>query len=178
MSIELNEFVSNLINIVRPNRFECVIEPPVGLINSTMDSSDLRFFIHGGVIPERTFGDVSLRYLGMTLKIPGNEEIQDLNLTVIMDNDWNVRDFFESWANKIADREYNIRGKMKTLFTESYIDVRPLGLQGEALAVYRFFNVFPKMVGEVELNMDTPDTIATFQVTMAYSYWKQMGNVE
>jgi hypothetical protein len=50
----------------------------------------------------------------------------------------------------------------------------PLGFTGEELTTYRFYNIFPKIVSEIELNMDTPDTAATFQVTFGYSHWVQL----
>jgi len=171
--ISLSEFISNLSNIVRPNRFKCVVIPPKNM-TTELESDVLQFYIHGGVIPDRSFGEIELKYLGMSLKLPGNEQLQDLTITVLLDSEWELRDYFEVWCDHINSRSDNLKGKMKDLFSEAYIDIIPLGFEGEELTTYRFFNIFPKLVSEIELNMDSTDSAATFQVTFGYSHWLQM----
>lgn len=179
MSIALKDFVGNITNIVRPNRFYVIIEPPTyedgsPIIDFSMSSNELMFYVQSATIPDRTFGDIELKYFGMTLKLPGNESISDLTITFINNADWNIRDFFEGWADVINNRSDSVKGYVGDLFNTSSITVYQLGYKGETIAGYQFFNIFPKVLSEMELNMDTTDSHETFQVTFDYSHFIQI----
>jgi hypothetical protein len=171
MGISLQDFISNLSNIVRPNRFKCIVSPPTGMLSNIIDSEVLQFYVHGATMPDRTFGEIPLKYFGMELKIPGNETNSDLTLTVLLDEEWETRDFFLKWCNLISSREDNSKGYMSDLFSDSYINVSSLDGDGNELRTVKYVNIFPKAVSEIELNMDTIDSAATFQVTLGYSHW-------
>ena len=172
--IQLSEFIEALSNIVGPNRFLVLVEPPTGLFETTLDADLIKFYVSSATLPDRTFGDIEMKFFGMTYRLPGNETLSDLTLTVINDNEWQLRDFFESWSNCVNDREDSTKAFAQELFTGSSITVNQLGFTGETLASYQFLNVFPKTVTEIELNQDTMDTHETFQVTFDYSYWKRL----
>lgn len=175
MSITLNSFIKNLSNVTKPNRFLVVIEPPKDMIITSITSEIMQFYAQSAVIPDRTFGEIDVKYFGMTLKVPGNESLSDLTVSFINDQEWKVRDFFEAWGNAIHDREDSTKGYMRDLFTGSSAIIHQLDGYGNIIATYQFYNVFPKVVSEMELNMETNDTISTFQVTFDYSHF---GNME
>jgi hypothetical protein len=173
MSVSLVDFIDQLSNIVRPNKFLVYITPPTGLLETDVDSNVMKFYVQSATIPDRTFGDIEMKFFGMTYKLPGNESISDLTITFINDNEWEMRDFFESWAENINERDTSIKGYARELFTGTSIVVKQLGFSGEVLANYRFYNVFPKTVAEIALSMDSTDSHETFDVTFDYSYFKQ-----
>jgi hypothetical protein len=175
MTISLNSFIQNLSNVTKPNRFLVVVDPPSDAIETSISSDIMQFYAQSAVIPDRTFGEIELKYYGMTLKLPGNESISDLTITFINDEEWRVRDFFEAWGNAIHDREDSSKGYMQNLFNGASIIVHQLDGYGNIIATYQFYNVFPKVVSEMELNMETNDSFSTFQVTFDYSHF---GNME
>ena len=174
MSISLDSFKENLSNIVRPNRFLVYINPPKGLIESNLDSNVMKFYASSAVIPDRTFNEIEIKYYGMSFKVPGGESIQDLIITFINDEEWEIRDFFEQWANRINDRQDSSKEFMENLFEETYIEVHQLGYADNILAIYKFIHPFPKTVDQIDLGMDTTDSHQTFQVTFSYSYWERL----
>ena len=173
MSITIDEFKAQLgkVNAARPNRFLCNTLCPLIMSAGDMYEGDMQFYVQSCTIPDRTFGEVELKYYGMTLKVPGNESLSDLTINVISDEKQNVRAYFETWANLVNDRYNNKKTDIQDLFNGASIAVSQLGGKGNILSTYMFFNIFPKVVGEIELNFDTNDNIETFQVTFAYSHW-------
>lgn len=175
MEAELESFKSYLTNIVRPNRFLVTITPPTVMdMEDMIDLDKLTFYASSVVIPDRTFSEIEIKYYGMSLKIPGGEIIQDLTINFLLDEGWESRDFFETWASFINDRDSNIKTTPYELFEGASIVVSQLGFKNEILAKYQFMNIFPKTVDQIELSMENVDTHSTFQVTFAYSYWEQI----
>jgi hypothetical protein len=179
MSLDLDTFKTNLGNVVRPNRFEVIIQPPAVInISDYIDGTKLVMHVQSASIPDRSFNEIAIKFYGMEYKLPGSEVIQDLTVTFLNDSDWDIRSLFEAWTQLINDRSNGIKGYMKDLFDGVYIIVRQLGTDldsdGNAtmLAGYRFRHVFPKTVDQIELSMEANDTVETFNVTFSYSYWE------
>lgn len=166
----IDSFRYNLKSIVRPNRFLVYVYPPKSL-KDEISTKDLVVYATSATIPDRAFNEIELKYYGMTYKMPAAEIIQDLIITFICDEDWDVRSLFEDWAQLVNNRENNKKGYLKELYDECYIDVNQLDLLGNLIQTYAFHYCYPKHVDQIELNQETPDTISTFQVTFGYSYW-------
>ena len=172
MGITLDEFKAQIgkVNAARPNRFFCDTICP-SIMTNDFDESVMCFYIQSCTIPDRTFGEVEIKYYGMTLKVPGNESLSDLTINVISDEPQSTRAYFETWADLVSNRFNNKKTNMQDLFLDSAIRVSQLDRKGNVVSKYNFFNIFPKVVGEIELNYETSDAIETFQVTFAYSHW-------
>jgi hypothetical protein len=173
MSISLVEFKKNLSNIVRPNRFLVYITPPASLTEG-MDTDVLKFYAQSAAIPDRNFNEIQIKYYGMEYKIPASEVGQDLMVNFILDEEWKVRDFFESWSQLINNRDNSRKGYAEDLFDGTFIEIHQLGFTGNVLAKYGFVNPFPKTVDQMELGMETVDSHSSFQVIFAYSYWERL----
>lgn len=179
MSVDLEAFKTNLGNVVRPNRFQVEIVPPDALDLSQFIKTDkLMVHVQTATIPDRSFNEIPIKYYGMELKIPAGEVLQDLVITFINDEDWELRSLFEYWAQTINDRSNSVKGYMREVFGGAYITVTQLDFSGEEIASYRYKHIFPKIVDQIELNMETTDTIETFNVTFAYAYWEPASGYE
>lgn len=173
MTLDLQTFKESLGNVVRPNRFEVIIQPPSLIdIADYIDGTRLMMRVQSATIPDRTFGEIPIKFYGMEMKIPASEIMQDLVISFINDDKWQLRSLFEYWAQLINDRKNSVKGYAKDLMEDTYIIVRQLGFTNDVIAGYRFKLVFPKTVDPIELNMETTDTIETFTVTFAYGYWE------
>ena len=173
MSVLLEDFKQSVRSVVRPNRFEVEIVAPTSL-KVPVDADELMFRVQSATIPDRTFNEIPVKFYGMEYKLPGGETTTDLNITFLNDAEWDIRDFFEGWAELINNRSTSEKAFADELFEDgTLITVYQLGFDGKRIAGYEFYHIFPKIVEQIELNMETTDTVETFQVTFAYSYWKQ-----
>lgn len=173
MSFTIQDFKDNLSNIVRPNKFLAIVNCP-SLISSYqgIGTDEMIFYVQSTMIPDRTFNEIEFKYYGMSYKLPASEIIQDLVISFLCDDKWNVRQYFEQWAQLINNRNDSVKGYSSELFADSSIIIQQLGIDNNVIASYEFFNIFPKIVDQIELNQDTFDTAESFQVTFAYSHWK------
>lgn len=172
MSVLLSDFKDQVKSVVRPNRFEVIISPP-SIVLGSIDATKMRFHAQSASLPDRTFNEISIKYYGMDFKLPAGETTQDLVVSFINDAEWDLRNFFESWANAISNRKDATKAYMDDLYTGTTLQVNQLGFDGSYIAGYSFFHFFPKIVDQIELNMETTDSVETFQVTFSYSYWRR-----
>ena len=170
LSLEL--FKEKVKRLAKPNRFKIEVMPPPIIRYTDMDLADLTFFAKIASIPERTVGEHELKKYGMTYKVAGDMQFNDLNMTYLNDAEWNCRTFFEYWIDTIAHARNNRRAEPSEYLFNSRLRVHQLGLkENEILASYEFHDIYPKTVGEIELSMDATDQFEEFQVTFGYSYW-------
>jgi hypothetical protein len=169
----LSEFKSQMSDFARPNRFEVLINPP-----SLYKFNDNEFFktiwtAQTATIPQRTQGKITLKYHGMELVLPGDYAKEDLVVTFINDYEWETRSFFERWMEDNIQQvaQVNNRNYAYDLIADSSMTVNQLGRTNESLASYNFYDVFPTVVGPIELAMANADQLETYTVTFAYSYW-------
>jgi hypothetical protein len=123
MSVKLEEFKKQLSNIVRPNRFLVYVTPPVSMQEGRITADALKFWAQSASIPDRTFNEIPIKYFGMEYKIPAAEVTQDLIVNFIMDEEYDVREFFETWAFLINDRRTSQKGYAQDLFDGALIGV-------------------------------------------------------
>lgn len=174
--ITVEDFKSTFLksNIVRPNRFAVYVATDL-VSSDAHDINRLKFYAQSATIPDRTFNEIVIKYYGMDFKLAGGEVTQDLTISFIADSDWKNRNVFEIWTNKINNRSNSVKGYAAELFgDDTYIVVEQLGADGALIASYIFYNVFPKALDGMELNMETLDSVSTFQVTFSYSYWERL----
>lgn len=171
--ISLKDFKENITQMVKPNRFLVEIYPPSSYVQE-YSIDILRYLTQGAKIPDRTCGEIEMKYHGMTLKLPGDYTHDDLSLTFFNYYDWTPRNFFEDWMNLIQNvGDVNQRSDASSLF-DAGITVKQIGLrEDEVLASYVFYDVFPKNLAAIELGMDNTDQVETFTVDFAYSHWWQ-----
>lgn len=181
MGISFLEFKSNLGILVRPNRFTVEFNPPAKLNESFTSPSmtkilqSLIYHVKSASIPQRTIGEAEYKFYGMTLKLPGDTEYEDLTIGIINEEEWNFRTFFEKWQDLIIKAVNNEKHQAADIILDSSCIVHQYSIQGdEPIASYKFHSIFPKTVDAIELSMDTQDSIEEFNVTFAYSYWEKI----
>ena len=91
------------------------------------------------------------------------------------DNSFALRGAFERWMNLIQRHEdgtglTNPSDYMKDAF------VWQLDRNGKALREYKFHDVFPTNISQMDLSYDSTDTIGEFTVELQVQWWEATGN--
>jgi len=170
--IKISEFKSKLSYLARPNRFKVTMFPPSSYDHG-MDLETFVFYVQSAKIPEKTLGEIEVKFHGMSLKLPGDYTHEDLSLTFLNTAEWDVRTFFEDWVEFIQNvGDENIRTDAIAVVDDCTIMIEQLGnSEDDVLATYNFYDVFPKSVQSIELSMDDYDSVEKFTVDFAYSHW-------
>ena len=157
----------------RPNLFEVVLTgvPAIG----ELSLEDFTFKCKSAQIPGSTLGVVTVPYFGREVKFVGNRTFADWTVTIINDEDFKVRKFFERWMNVINSHETNQRGAGFNQ-PNSYVGqaiVRQYTKTGQSPTSlqYKFVDIFPTDLSAIDLDWGSNDTIEEFTVNFTYQYW-------
>ena len=125
-------------------------------------------------LPGSTIGQVTVPYFGRELKFPGNRTFADWSITIINDEDFAIRNSFESWMNLINSHAGNVR-EANSINPSSYsvdAEVVQYGKGGNEIKRYKFVGMWPMDLAPIDLAWDSNDTIEEFAVTFGYQYWE------
>ena len=176
----------------RPNLFEVSIPNlPDAAKNSTPaatwgseEQEDFTIMCKGAQLPASTIASIDVPFRGRILKVAGDRTIENWSITVINDENFNIRNAMEAWMNSIA-RLSNNTGAVNpdSYMTDAYVYQLGRGYSsgrqsttnsttsdGEKvtpLKSYKFIDIFPVSVSSIDLSYDSSDTIEEFTVDFA-----------
>ena len=159
---------------------------------SELDENSISFFMKSASIPESTLTPQSIMFLGREMKVPSiDRKFGQFQTTIINDEDFRIRHFFESWIELLApgaaifeaesgfgaDAANKVFGQLQVhqmqkdgMVSESGID------SAKYMGSYYFRDAFPTTVDQIALSWDTADGIEEFGVTFDYQYWVKQPN--
>jgi len=154
----------------RPTLFQVQIHNPLVTGADTITP----YMVMASSLPGMSVGTIQVPYFGRMLPQPGDRQFTPWQVNVINDEDFAVRDAFETWNNKINTLEGNIRDLPTSQAAEytSTATVTQYSKTGKALRTYEFVNIYPPEIGEIGLDWGGQDQIETFPVTFMYDYWR------
>lgn len=173
MAFNVTEFRANLLGDgARPNLFQVSLTFPT-VANSPLAGQRISFLAKTAQLPGSTVGTVPLYYFGREMKFAGNRTFPDWSITVINDEDFNVRNAFETWMDALNSHTLNVRNPLAVNQLGYSIDasVTQFSKTGAPIKTYNFVGMFPTDVSPIELDWGTNDAIEEFSVTLAYQYW-------
>jgi hypothetical protein len=156
----------------RPNLFEVELNFPQSVGGLTGASNDLaNFLVKTAALPASNVTPIDVAFRGRILKIAGDRTFDTWTVTVINDTDFAIRHAFENWMNSINNVE-TAQGLTEpaTYYSDAY--VHQLDRDGQRLRSYRFHDVFPTNVSQIDLSYDTTDTIEEFTVELQVQWWE------
>ena len=156
----------------RPNLFDVQFTNAGG--GSTVGTPLMTYLCKIASIPPSTMGVVEVPYFGRMVKVPGNRTFDNLSLTVINDEGFELRNDIEKWMNKMNSHVSNTSEQPQGLLAEVVVqhytrDQKPAG--GAGGSKWTFIGAFPVALGEIALDWSSNDTIEEFTIDLAYDYW-------
>lgn len=176
MPFNINDFRTRLnLDGARPNLFDVRMTFPAGVVgNAGAASSELTFMCKTAQLPGSTVGSVVIPYFGREVKLAGNRVFQDWTISIINDEDFSIKNAFESWMNGINSHEQNLRNgnfPTPTSYTRD-AQVIQYGKKGDIVKIYNFVGMFPIDLSPIDVDWGSNDTIEEFTVTLQYQYWQ------
>ena len=172
MAFSINTFRSNALNNAgaRANLFDVTM---TGAGVAGLNASEFTFACKAAQIPSSTVGVVEVPYFGRVVKVPGNKTFENWTVTIINDEDFNIRNAMEKWITAMGTHEGNvatISAGDGTLYGQATVN-QYAKAGGTVLEAYNFVNIFPINVAAIDLAWETNDAIEEFTVEFAYDYW-------
>jgi hypothetical protein len=176
MAFNVNQFRSQMQGDgARPNLFE-VSMPFPGFSDPENAQQKMTFMCRSAQLPGATIGMVPVQYFGRELKFAGNRTFADWVVTIINDEDFQVRNAFERWMNGINSHAGNVRN-LDALTPSSYTvdgDVTQFSKKGDSIKRYKFIGLFPTDVSPIDVDWGSNDVIEEFTVTLSYQWWESV----
>jgi hypothetical protein len=168
MAFNVTEFQGQMqFGGARPSLFEVNITNP---FNSSADDK-IRFMCKTAQIPASTVGVITQNYFGRPVKFAGNRTFAPWAVQILNDEDFAIRSTLEEWHQNINSVQGNLR--LAGAGPESYKSqgsVVHYGKQGNILREYKFVNMFPSEIAQIDLAWDS-EILEEFGVTFEYDYF-------
>jgi len=162
----------------RPSLFE-VTFPIVGTINQLQPLKDslqtnrqkISFLCTAASLPAYRIDAIPVYYFGRPIYFQGERTFEPWMVTILNDEDFALRDFFESWSNKMNSIVGNLA---ETSDPRNYkadsVLVTQYGKDGAVLRAYEFAGMWPSIVGDIALSWDQGNRIETFDCRLVYDW--------
>ena len=161
----------------RPNLFEVELAfPSDSQLQLTLPEGEKdfdRFMVKGAALPASNIGPIEIPFRGRILKVAGDRTFDTWTVTIINDTGFLLRDRFERWMNHI-NRHEDASGLVNpsSYMVDAY--VKQLDRAGETLRKYRFYDVFPTNLSQIDLSYETTDAVEEFTVEFQVQWWEAL----
>ena len=174
---KITDFKSKLIGGgARPNLFEVELAFPEEIAIDNDVKEKARFLVKAAALPASNITPIDVYFRGRILKIAGDRTFDTWTITVINDTDFAIRSAFEKWMNSI-NRLSDATGTNNPADYQEDAYVHQLDRDGSTLRTYRFYDVFPTQISQVDLSYETVDTIQEFTVELQVLYYESIKGV-
>ena len=174
---KITDFKSKLIGGgARPNLFEVELAFPEEIAIDNDVKEKARFLVKAAALPAANITPIDVNFRGRILKIAGDRTFDTWTITVINDTDFAIRSAFEKWMNSI-NRLSDATGTNNPADYQEDAYVHQLDRDGSTLRTYRFYDVFPTQISQVDLSYETVDTIQEFTVELQVLYYESIKGV-
>lgn len=160
MAINIGRFTQGALQRggYRPTLFE---------VQVTDVGNQFNFLCNATQVPAFTMGVIEVPYMGRKIKIAGDRTYAEWTTTVFVEEDFGLRRRLEKWQKEINDPETNIRTDVFNGYKKTG-DITLYDKKGTPRQRYKLKGLWPTEVGTIDLDWNTTDTLATYQVTWAF----------
>ena len=164
----------------RPNLFEVDMATlPDGITWPDAAKNGMQFLCKAAQLPASNIAQIDIPFRGRIFKVAGDRTVEPWTVTVINDENFEIRNAMEQWVEKMAKLSDNIgnvnpnaymvnakvfqlgRGSAPGTAGNSAIDN---GSENSVLKGYKFIDIFPTAVSPIDLSYDSSDAIEEFTV--------------
>ncbi len=157
----------------RPNLFEVELTTfPSGI---SWDADKFKYLCKAAALPASNIANIDVPFRGRIFKVAGDRTIDTWTVTIINDEDFKLRRAFEAWTELIAKLDNNLGATNPGAYMSNATvyqlgrgaqvnSTSSAGSDSSILAAYKFVDIFPTSVSNIDLSYDSGDTIEEFTV--------------
>jgi len=167
-------------NFARPTKYSMVLAVPPAL--RTTFTQELDVLCKTVQLPSAVNEPYEIKIKGHSVKIPGRtQQVQEISVTFYVDEKYKVKSLFQDWVQGLDNRSPVPRNSQSQGLVNASKDDK-MAIYGEMELIgrdfyestdkpisWKFENVYPTSVGEIDYSTNEKDTIIEFTVSFAYS---------
>ena len=190
---ELLGLVRDDTGVARPNRFEVVVNPPTSSSGTRNPSSydNLSATLFGDLVKDGTLRSVAIKCTSIALPAKTLQVSQDTNIYgpvrevvnglefgditanfTMLRSDMKEKKYFEAWQGLTFNP-----ASWSVGYYDDYVgsvDIYQLDEQNRRKYGIKLIEAFPKVIGEMALDMGTNNSVSTLPITFSYRYWEPL----
>jgi hypothetical protein len=175
----------------RPNLFEVSIPSFPGGVNlgvqgdgtGQFDAENFTFLCKAAALPASNVAPIDVPFRGRIMKVAGDRTFDTWTVTIINDENFIHRRAFESWMQNVAQySDHSGLTEPNSYMTDATVVQLGRGVvnretgtgsggNANVLAQYKFKDIFPTNISQIDLSYDTSDTIEEFTVEFQVQFW-------
>ena len=188
----LSQFKSKLLGGgSRPNLFEVQVNFPdnvnLGIQGDNPDNSfnqdTFRFLCKAAALPASNIANIDVPFRGRIFKVAGDRTFENWTVTVINDENFNHYRSFQAWMQNIGQygdssgmtnpADYMGQATVYQLGRNSAStqSAGSAATDSRVIAQYKFNDIWPATVSNIDLSYDSSDAIEEFTVDFNVQYW-------
>ena len=174
MAFNINDMKAQLVGGgAKPTLFQVVITNP---INSSADFK-VPFMVHATTLPPSQLGSFEVPYMGRKIQLAGDRTFPEWSVSVFNDEDFSIRNGMENWMNTMNSHTGNLRltGTSSPAEYKSQATVTQYSKTGKPIRIYKFEGIFPTLLGDIQMDWNSTDSIETYNITFKYDLWTVEG---
>ena len=168
----LNEFISKVksTGLAKTNRYRVTIATPA-LMTGFMNSGRLiTLFCESTSLPGQVISTTEQRIMGETREFPYSKFYDNITLSFYIDNNFEVKGFFDNWLNSVSNTQNKITSYYKDYIAPTVlIEVLPMDSEVSTYSI-TLHEAYPKGISPIQLSADSRD-IAKIGVSLNYKYY-------
>ena len=163
----------------RPNLFEVEMATlPDGISWPENAQRTWTYLCKAAQLPASNIAQIDIPFRGRIFKVAGDRTVEPWTVTVINDENFEIRNAMEQWVEKMAKlsdnignvnpNAYMVNAKVYQLGRGSTRQsTNNSGDTNVVLKEYEFVDIFPISVGSIDVSYDSSDTIEEYTVEFA-----------
>lgn len=168
----LNEFISKVksTGLAKTNRYRVTIATPP-LMTGFMNSGRLiTLFCESTSLPGLIIRTTEQRIMGEMREFPYIKQYDNITLSFYIDNNFEVKGFFDNWLNSVSNTQNKITSYYKDYIAPTVlIEVLPMDSEVSTYSI-TLHEAYPKGISPIQLSADSRD-IAKIGVSLNYKYY-------
>lgn len=190
---ELLGLVRDDSGVARPNRFEVVIFPPTSSVQTRNPTAydNLSATLMGDLVKDGTLRSVAIKCTSISFPAKTLQVSQDTNIYgpvreivngiefgdlqanfTLLRSDMKEKKYFEAWQGLTFNP-----ASWSVGYYDDYVgsvEIYQLDEQNNRRYGIKLIEAFPKIIGEMALDMQTGNTVSSLPITFSYRYWEPL----
>lgn len=173
MAWNIEEFKANGLRGggANPSQFRVYLSSWPG---SDADSEQrFQFLCKASQLPPSIIGQIEVPYFGRRIKVMGDRQYANWNVSIYNDTDFGIRDAMERWHQNMNQHIENVTADVSTAPSSYKRDaiIQQLSKDQQVLKEYTFKGIFPIQLSPITMDWEAIDQIEMFDVDFSIDYW-------
>ena len=166
--MDINEFIGSFDQLALASKFRVEMSG-VGL--ATLNINKMAFHCKATTIPSVTTGVIEVGYQGRKVKVEGDRTFEEWTTTILLDESYELYKQLVAWNNLNNSPSGEVTQKVPYRDKVGAGRIFALNEQNETLSTWDFKGVWPSVIGSIEYDWESTDTVQTCPVTFQYNYF-------